>query len=65
MSAPRLADGVRLLGEYQGSGYTDPRYLIARRDDQVIQVSRLLYLVSARLCGRTPAEAVAAEVSQE
>jgi putative peptide zinc metalloprotease protein len=64
-AAPRLAEGVRLLGEYQGSGYTDPKYLIARRDDQVIQVSRLLYLVAAHLDGRTPAEAVAAEVSQE
>lgn len=63
--APRLADGVRLLGEYQGSGYTDPKYLIVRRDNQVIHVSRLLYLVASHLDGRSPAESVAADVSDE
>ena len=31
---------VRLLGEYQGSGFTTPHYLIARGDGQVLHVSR-------------------------
>jgi hypothetical protein len=42
----RPADGLRLLGEYQGSGFTEPRFLVRRADGQVIQLSRLLYLVA-------------------
>jgi len=42
----RPADGLRLLGEYQGSGFTEPRFLVRRGDGQVIQLSRLLYLVT-------------------
>ncbi|MFY9927009.1 MAG: hypothetical protein WAK82_03300, partial [Streptosporangiaceae bacterium] len=42
----RPAAGLRLLGEYQGSGFTEPRYLVRRPDGQVIQLSRLLYLVT-------------------
>jgi putative peptide zinc metalloprotease protein len=42
----RLADGLSLLGEYQGSGFTEPRFLVRRGDGQVIQLSRLLYLVT-------------------
>jgi len=63
--APRLADGVRLLGEYEGSGFTEPHYLVVRGDDQVLHMSRLLHLVASNLDGvRTPdevAEAVGAE----
>ena len=44
---PRLAEGVELLGEYQGSGYTQPPSLIRRPDGQVIQMSRLLYRTAA------------------
>jgi putative peptide zinc metalloprotease protein len=43
--AVRLSPGLRLLGQYQGSGFTEPRYLVRRGDGQVIQLSRLLYLV--------------------
>jgi putative peptide zinc metalloprotease protein len=48
----RPADGLSLLGEYQGSGFTEPRFLVRRADGQVIQLSRLLYVVT---------EAIAAE----
>jgi putative peptide zinc metalloprotease protein len=70
-AAPTLAAGVRLLGEYQGSGFTEPHYLIARADDQVLHVSRLLFLVAAELeaCAERgePAdpEQVASAVSDE
>jgi len=30
--APRLADGVELLGTYQGSGYSQPPSLVRRPD---------------------------------
>ena len=40
-----------MLGEYQGPGFVEPRYLIARSDNQVIQVSQLLFLVASQLDG--------------
>src|SRR6201992_3272787 len=43
------ADGLKLLGEYQGSGFTEPRFLVRRADGQVIQLSRLLYTVTAAI----------------
>jgi putative peptide zinc metalloprotease protein len=55
--APRLADGVRLLGEYEGSGFAEPHYLAVRGDEQVLHMSRLLHLVASNLDGvRTPEE---------
>ena len=42
----RPAGGLSLLGEYQGSGFTEPRFLVRRADGQVIQLSRLLYVVT-------------------
>ena len=53
---PRLAEGVELLGEYQGSGYSQPPSLVRRADGQVIQMSALLYGVTCRIDGcRGPA----------
>ena len=61
----RLADGVRLLGEYQGSGFTEPHYLIVRGDEQVLHVSRLLFLVASQLEADGTANEVADRVSAE
>jgi|SRR5271170_3932719 len=53
---PRLAEGVELLGEYQGSGYSQPPSLVRRADGQAIQMSALLYGVTCRIDGsRSPA----------
>ena len=60
---PRLADGVELLGEYQGSGYAQPPSLVRRADGQVIQMSPLLYRVACRIDGSRDPEAIAALVS--
>src|SRR5690349_7847754 len=46
-TAPRLAAGVVLLGEYQDSGFTEPHYLIIRGDGQVLHVSKLLHVVAS------------------
>ena len=62
-SAPRLADGVQLVGRYQGSGYREARYLIRTGSGQVLHVSRLLFLVAANLDGRRSAAEIAARVS--
>jgi len=60
-----LAPGVRLLGEYQGSGFTEPHYLIVRGDGQVLHVSRLLFLVAAAVDGSSSDTEVAGRVSAE
>lgn len=48
---PRLADGVELIGEYHGSGFNEPRYIVRRADGQVIQLPRLLFLLAGSLDG--------------
>jgi putative peptide zinc metalloprotease protein len=62
---PRLASGVELLGEYKGSGYTQPPSLVRRADGQVIQMSALLYRVTCRIDGSRGAAAIAGLVSAD
>src|SRR5215472_1978256 len=64
-TAPRLAAGVELLGEYQGSGYSQPPSLVRRPDGQVIQMSRLLYQVTCRIDGSRDPAAIAELVSED
>src|SRR5271154_6948257 len=64
-AAPRLADGVELLGEYQGSGYSQPPSLVRRADGQVIQMSPLLYQVTCRIDGSRDPAAIARLVSAD
>jgi putative peptide zinc metalloprotease protein len=62
---PRLALGVELLGEFKDSGYSPPPFLARRPDGQVIQMSRLLYLVAAEIDGIRNANAIARQVSED
>ena len=62
---PRLAEGVELIGEYQGSGFQEPRYILRRSDGQVIQLPRLLYLLASSVDGRRDLKQVAALLSAE
>ncbi len=63
VQVPRLAEGVELLGEYQGSGYSQPPSLVRRADGQVIQMSALLYGVTCRIDGCRGPAAIADLVS--
>jgi putative peptide zinc metalloprotease protein len=63
--APRLAEGVELIGEYQGSGFREPRYILRRADRQVIQLPRLLYLLAANLDGQRDLAQLAGALSAE
>ena len=58
-----LADGVELVGEYEDSGFKEPPLLARRADGQMIQLSRLLYLVAVACNGRSDHEAVAEAVT--
>ncbi|GLP66588.1 hypothetical protein TUSST3_32080 [Streptomyces sp. TUS-ST3] len=60
---PRLSAGLRLHGEYQGSGFTEPKYIARRGDGQVVQLSRLLYLVASSVDGVRDTESIAHRVS--
>ncbi len=62
---PRLAPGLELLGEYQGSGCIEPPYLLRRRDGQVLTVSPLLYSLVTCIDGRRGVDEVAARVTIE
>jgi putative peptide zinc metalloprotease protein len=65
VEVPRLAAGVELLGEYQGSGYSQPPSLVRRPDGQVIQMSALLYRVACRIDGSRDPAAIAELVSAD
>lgn len=60
---PRLADGVRLLGEYAGTGYVEPQYLAARGGGQQVQLSKLLHLIADACDGQSSYDEVAQRVS--
>ena len=62
---PRLAEGVELIGESAGSGYKEPPALARRGDGQVIQLTRLLYLVAQKCDGNRDEAAIADAVSEE
>jgi putative peptide zinc metalloprotease protein len=62
---PRLASGTELLGEFKNSGVTEPPSLVRRADGQVIQLSRLVYLVAGLLDGSRGPDVIAAKASAE
>ena len=61
--APRLAEGSKLIGQAEGSGLREAPYLLARADGQVLQLSRLLFLVADSCDGRSDTARIAARVS--
>jgi putative peptide zinc metalloprotease protein len=58
-----LADGVELLGEFEGSGFKETPRLARRADGQIVRLTPLLYAVAAESDGVRDAGAVAAAVS--
>jgi putative peptide zinc metalloprotease protein len=62
-AAPRLADGIELIGEYADSGFKQPPYIVRRADGQVIQMPRLLYVVAEAVDGERDYTAIGGYVS--
>jgi hypothetical protein len=60
----RRADGVELIGEFEDSGFKDPRLLAQRSDGQVVQLTELLYAITAASDGQRDVQAVADVVSK-
>ena len=62
---PRRAEGVELIGETAGSGYKKPPSLARRGDGQMIQLTRLLYLVAEAADGTRDEQAIAEVVTEK
>jgi len=60
---PRQSAGLRLHGEYQGSGFTEPKFIARRGDGQVVQLSKLLHLVAGAVDGQRDTEGISHRVS--
>ena len=64
-SPVRLAESTELLGQYEGSAYQKPHYLVRRGDGQVFHLSHLLYLVLLVLNGERDLEGVAVQTGEK
>src|SRR4051794_9892672 len=62
--APRLADGLELLGEIHGSGYKEGAALVRRADGQMVQLGPLMYGLLASIDGRRDVDELAGAVAE-
>ncbi len=62
---PKLAEGVQLIGEYEGSGYKEAPSLVRRGDGQVIQLPDLLYRLADKADGQRTFQQLATELGEE
>ncbi len=60
-----MAEGVDLIGEYEGSGYKEPPSLARRGDGQVIQLTPLLYALAELADGRRSRAEIAEELTRQ
>jgi putative peptide zinc metalloprotease protein len=61
---PRLAAGIELIGEYEGSGFKEAPYIARRGDGQTIQLTQLLHLVAEECDGSRDHAEIARGVSE-
>lgn len=59
---PSIAPTVELLGELQGTGFTDRQWLI-RRDGRFLQVTELIYRIAEHSIGERTVEEIATAVT--
>jgi putative peptide zinc metalloprotease protein len=62
--SPQLAEGIELIGEYEGSGFKDAPYIARRGDGQTIQLTQLLHLVAEQCDGTRDHAEIARRVSE-
>jgi putative peptide zinc metalloprotease protein len=61
---PKLAEGIELIGVYEGSGFKEPPYIARRADGQVIQLPQLLYMLAEEIDGRSSYDEIGDRLSQ-
>src|SRR4051812_6305031 len=62
-AVPRIAEGVELIGRFEGSGFKDPPCIARRADGQVVQMAPLLFALADEIDGRRSYEEVAERLS--
>jgi putative peptide zinc metalloprotease protein len=62
-SVPRLCGACEFLGEYRGSGYTTPQFLVRRDDGRMVQLTGLLYALVEQIDGRRGSASIAGALS--
>jgi putative peptide zinc metalloprotease protein len=62
---PAVTPGTVLAGEYTESGFKEPSFLARRADGQVVQLSRLLYLIAAASDGQADYAEIAETVGRQ
>jgi putative peptide zinc metalloprotease protein len=63
-SAPRLAEGIELIGEYRDSGFRTAPFLARRSDGQTLQLPEILYRVAEAVDGRRDYPEIAAVATE-
>jgi putative peptide zinc metalloprotease protein len=63
-SVPRLCGPCEFLGEYRGSGYTTPQFLVRRDDGRMVQLTGLLYALGEQIDGRRGSASIAGTLSE-
>ena len=61
---PHLAPGVELLGQYKGSGFKEPPFLVRRPDGQIVQLPGTLYAIAELADGSRDSATIGEELSQ-
>ena len=60
---PQLTEGTTLLGQYESTGLTEPRYLVRRSDGQIVLLTALLYMIVTGLSREESLEVIATDVA--
>ncbi|MDQ1726619.1 MAG: putative peptide zinc metalloprotease protein, partial [Frankiaceae bacterium] len=58
-AAPRLADGVELIGLFEDSGFKEAPYIARRADGQIVQMPAMLFGLAEEVDGERSTEQVA------
>ncbi|MCP9491950.1 MAG: hypothetical protein MSC31_19055 [Solirubrobacteraceae bacterium MAG38_C4-C5] len=61
---PRLAEGIDLIGEYEGSGFKEAPHIARRADGQVLQLSLVLFEIAQAADGQRDEHAIAERVGE-
>jgi putative peptide zinc metalloprotease protein len=61
---PRLANGIELIGKFEGSGFKNPPYIARRRDGQVVQMPQLLFMLAEQVDGRSSVTEITCRFSE-
>ncbi|HZR96070.1 MAG TPA: hypothetical protein VFA56_10270 [Gaiellaceae bacterium] len=61
---PKLAAGIELIGQYEGSGFKNPPFIARRSDGQMVQMAELLFLVAEEIDGSRGYDEIGRRVSE-